>query len=163
MIKSSRTSSQRDPELEPLIAAFRSFRSTLFAGGLEFFVRTNLTIPQCRALYAIDQAGKLSGRQLARELGVSPAAVVPLCDRLERDGYVRRVPDTVDRRVTWLELTATGDGLLDEIATIGPSRLGPALARLSKTDREVLVRVLEELARDLGGEAQDQSPDPPRA
>lgn len=135
------------------MAALRRFRSALFGGALEFFIRTNLTIPQSRALYVIGQAGKLSGRQLARELEVSPAAVVPLCDRLERDGYVRRVPDTVDRRVTWLELTAAGEGLLDQIAAIGPSRLGRALARLSKSDRQVLVRVLEELAADLGTEA----------
>ncbi len=142
-----------DPQLEPLMSAFRRFRSTLLAGGLEFFMRTNLTMPQCRALYSIGQAGKLSGRQLARELGVTPAAVVPLCDRLERDGIVRRVPDTVDRRVTWLELTPEGDRLLEELATVGIDRLQPAVSRLSEADRQAMTRVLERLTADLLSEA----------
>jgi DNA-binding MarR family transcriptional regulator len=149
MIKPTKTILKRDPALEPLMAAFRRFRSTMFGGNLEFFVRYNLTIAQCRALFAIGQAGRLSGRQLARELRVSPAAVVPLCDRLERDGYVSRVPDTVDRRVTWFELTATGRELLEEIPWVGPSRMTRALAHLSVSDREALIRVLSSLADAL--------------
>src|ERR1700740_865430 len=103
MIKSAKTILKRDPALEPLMAAFRRFRATAFGGAmnLEFFVRNNLTIAQMRAMHAICQAERLSGRQLARELRVCPAAAGPLLGRLARDGYVAGVPDPVDRRVTW--------------------------------------------------------------
>src|SRR5215472_8926872 len=99
MIKSSRIIKAVDPNLEPLLAALRRFRSAFLAGSLEFFIRTNLTVPQCRALYAIGRAGRMSGRQLATEMEVSPAAIVSLCDRLERDGYLRRVPALGDREI----------------------------------------------------------------
>jgi DNA-binding MarR family transcriptional regulator len=153
MIKSTKTILRRDPALEPLMDAFRRFRSQAFGGAmnLELFVKNNLTIAQMRAMHAIRQAegGRLSGRQLARELHISPAAVVPLCDRLERDGHVARVPDTVDRRVTWFELTDSGKKTLEEISWASPSRMMRALARLEVRDREALIRILEKLADEL--------------
>ena len=151
MIKHAQTSFKRDPALEPLLAAFRRFRSNAMGGAmnLEFFVRNNLTIAQMRAMFAIAQEGRLSGRQLARALHISPAAVVPLCDRLERDGHVNRVPDTVDRRVTWFELSEGGKKTLEEISWVSPSRMMGALARLELHDREALVRILEKLADEL--------------
>jgi len=151
MIKSSKTILKRDPALEPLMSAFRRFRSNAFGGSmnLEFFVRNNLTIAQMRAMHAIGQAGRLSGRQLARELRISPAAVVPLCDRLERDGYVNRVPDTVDRRITWFELSAHGTKTMEEVSWASPSRMMGALARLELRDREALIRILGHLADEL--------------
>ncbi len=151
MIKSSKTILKRDPALEPLMAAFRRFRANAFGGAmnLEFFVKNNLTIAQMRAMYAIGQAERLSGRQLARELRISPAAVVPLCDRLERDGYVNRVPDTIDRRVTWFELSALGKKTLEEVSWVSPSRMMGALARLELRDREALIRILGHLADQL--------------
>src|SRR2546423_8568252 len=111
MIKSRKTILKRDPALEPLMTAFRRFRSNAFGGSmnLEFFVRNNLTIAQMRAMYSIAQSGRLSGRQLARALHISPAAVVPLCDRLERDGYEDRGPDTLDRRIIWFEPVDHGE------------------------------------------------------
>jgi len=142
---------QADPAMEPLMAAFRRFRANAMGGAmnLEFFVRNNLTIAQMRAMFAIAQEGRLSGRQLARALHISPAAVVPLCDRLERDGYVSRVPDTVDRRITWFELSESGTKTLEEISWVSPSRMMGALARLEMTDREALIRILESLANTL--------------
>jgi len=151
MIKSSKTILKRDPALEPLMSAFRRFRSNAFGGSmnLEFFVRNNLTIAQMRAMHAIGQAGRLSGRQLARELRISPAAVVPLCDRLERDGYVNRVPDTVDRRITWFELSAHGTKTMEAGSFVRPSRMMGDLARLELRDREALIRILGHLADEL--------------
>lgn len=156
MIKSSRIINPADPALEPLLSALRRFRSAFLAGSLEFFIRTNLTVPQCRALHAIGRAGRMSGRQLAAEMEVSPAAIVSLCDRLERDGYLRRVPDSVDRRVTWFELTAAGDNLLDEIVNVGPGRVGEALSVLTPKEQQLLVQVLDKLAASVASDSARQ-------
>jgi len=152
MIKSSRIINPANPIQKPLLAALRRFRSAFLAGSLEFFIRTNLTIPQCRALYAVGRAGRMSGRQLAAEMEVSPAAIVSLCDRLERDGYLRRVPDSIDRRVTWFELTVAGDSLLDKIVNVGPARVGEALSVLTPEEQQLLVKVLDKLAASAVGD-----------
>ncbi len=151
MIKSSRTNlASPSHEGEPLVGALKRFLGALGAGTMAVSLRTNLTMPQFRTLHTIGHLGRVSGRQLARELGVSPAAVVPLCDRLEKEGYIQRIADTADRRITWVQLTAAGASFFDEMAFVHRSRLEPALATLSVADRNTLSRLLDRLAAGLG-------------
>ncbi|WP_350278824.1 MarR family winged helix-turn-helix transcriptional regulator [Kribbella sp. HUAS MG21] len=60
-----------------------------------------------RILVATDDQPMTAGR-LASELGLSTGAVTTLIDRLERDGHVRRVRDTVDRRRVIIHYDQTG-------------------------------------------------------
>jgi DNA-binding MarR family transcriptional regulator len=58
-----------------------------------------------RALDVIDQHGRITAGQLARELRMSTGAVTTVVDRLERAGYARRVRDPEDRRRVLIEIT----------------------------------------------------------
>lgn len=140
-----------EPELEPAVAALQRFVSTFSAQAMELLLKLNLTMPQLRTLQTIDRLGRASGRQLAHELGISPASVVPLCDRLEEQGYIERVRDTDDRRICWFQLTPAGVGVREHRSAIR-SRLFPVLAKLSPSDRECLVRLLDSLAAAIGGD-----------
>lgn len=114
-----------------------------------FFMDVDLTMAQFRALVAIRRWGRHSGRDLARRLHVTPGSLVPLIDRLEEQGYVRRVPDLIDRRTTWLELTPKADRLFERMRGLGAARLGRAIAKLVPRDRAELIRLLNEVAAHL--------------
>src|SRR4051812_48206802 len=58
-----------------------------------------------RALDVIDQQGRITAGDLARELRLSTGAVTTLVDRLERAGFARRVADDLDRRRVLIEVT----------------------------------------------------------
>jgi DNA-binding MarR family transcriptional regulator len=58
-----------------------------------------------RAVDVIDQHGRITAGELARELRLSTGAVTALVDRLERAGYARRVRDQDDRRRVLIEVT----------------------------------------------------------
>ena len=58
-----------------------------------------------RALDVIDQHGRITAGDLARELRLSTGAVTALVDRLERANYARRVRDDDDRRRVLIEAT----------------------------------------------------------
>ena len=58
-----------------------------------------------RCLDIVDQHGQLSAGELARKSELSTGAITTLLDRLERAGYVRRIPDPADRRRVLVELT----------------------------------------------------------
>jgi DNA-binding MarR family transcriptional regulator len=60
-----------------------------------------------RALDVIDQHGRITAGDLARELRLSTGAVTALVDRLERAGYAKRTHDPDDRRRVLLEVTPT--------------------------------------------------------
>lgn len=47
--------------------------------------------------------GPQTASAIAREIRLTPAAVTSLIDRLEKRGFVRRVPDPNDRRKVWIE------------------------------------------------------------
>jgi DNA-binding MarR family transcriptional regulator len=144
-------------ELQPLISSLKRFSTTLSADLMEILFRLNLTIPQIRVMHAIRKEGRMSGRQLARELGVSPGAVVQVCDRLQEQGYLERIPDKEDRRVTWFQLTSSTHNLFEEMLALRRSRLLPALQQLSEGDREDLIRMLDEMSRVLESE-RDRDP-----
>jgi DNA-binding MarR family transcriptional regulator len=106
-------------------------------------------LAQMRALGQLRLWGRLSGRELAARLGVTPGTVVPLCDRLEEVGYIRRVPDREDRRLTWLELTSSGDELFRRLWMAGGEKVMEAIAQFTPEDRRTFERLLTQIAEYL--------------
>jgi DNA-binding MarR family transcriptional regulator len=56
------------------------------------------------ALDVLDWAGAISAGELAKRVGVTSGAITGVIDRLERDGWVRRVRDPGDRRKVIVEM-----------------------------------------------------------
>ena len=56
---------------------------------------------------------RLSHADIGKETGVAPANVTYQIDALRNEGYVRRVPNETDRRVTFVELTPKGEEVCD--------------------------------------------------
>lgn len=87
--------------------------------------------------------------ELAEKAGVARATMTGLIDTLERDGLVTRQPDTVDRRMMSVHLTARGREVLQAVLP-AHCRCTAALMRpLSEAERKTLVR----LANKIAGEA----------
>jgi DNA-binding MarR family transcriptional regulator len=149
------------PELEPVMVAMHRVRGLLTPEMMRVWLDLNVSMAQFQVLFHIWRHGRRSGRQLADQLGVTPGAVVGLCDRLAELGYVERERDRSDRRISWLMLTPAGVDMFERITAVPRSRLGPALAGLSAADRDDLTRVLNHLADALeaaGGDTIDRRP-----
>src|SRR5580765_7128414 len=99
----------------------------------EVFSRSGLSRGEVGALSALRIAGppyRLSPTRLARGLMMSSAGVTSRIDRLERRGFVRRLPDPNDRRGVIIELTDAGLDIVDA-----------AVAANSVSDRQLLERL----------------------
>ena len=48
---------------------------------------------------------RLISTQLAKLLGITRSAISQIVNRLEEEGVVRRVPDAVDRKIAYIEVT----------------------------------------------------------
>jgi DNA-binding MarR family transcriptional regulator len=77
------------------------------------YLGVNLT--DARAIDVIDQHGRITAGELAREIRLSTGAVTTLVDRLERAGLARRVRDDGDRRRVLIETTPVVAELSDRI------------------------------------------------
>jgi MarR family transcriptional regulator, transcriptional regulator for hemolysin len=140
-------------EVRSVMIAFGRQQAAFADDTASFFMDVQLTMAQFRALATIRRFGRQSGRELARRLRVTPGTLVPLVDRLEEQGYLRRVPDLADRRTTWLELTSKTDRLFERLWGLGAARLAGAVSQLIPKDRAELVRLLNQVATHLESKA----------
>jgi DNA-binding MarR family transcriptional regulator len=128
------------------------------AGHADFFEvidELGVTLTQFKIMHLLDFAGEeRTPSELARTIGLSPAAASRAADALARQGILRRRDDGEDRRVKWLSLTAKGHKVL---AHLTDARVN-AVARLTGSlDDEQRAALSEALAPLLTSEP-DSSP-----
>ena len=152
-------------DLRAVLAAAGRFAAAVEARSIALMLKLDVTIAQLRALMIIRRLGRSNGRQLSAALSLTPGAIVAVCDHLERRGYVRRVADTSDRRITWFELTDQGAAALEAppAAAVAKSRVKTLLAGLNESEREGFLKVANAFADALEsvlGAADPETSDP---
>ena len=83
--------------------------------------------------------------ELARSLGVSPAASSKNLDKLERLGLVSRTPSSEDRRVILLTASRHGKRLVREYEQLKAAQIAPVIEGLGSEKTELLCNLLEEV------------------
>ena len=81
------------------------------------FEPIHLPPSQILALVSIEERGSCTLGQLKKEMHVTAPTITGIIDRLERDGYVKRISDLKDRRVTNVILTKKGKGIIKQFRT----------------------------------------------
>jgi DNA-binding MarR family transcriptional regulator len=105
----------------------------------------HLTMSQLKIMLLLAVGGEISAHDLTATLGVSPATITGIVDRLTVQNLVTRREDRQDRRVRRLELTAAGRELVDGIITAGADRHRRLLERIEPAGLELVGRALEVL------------------
>ena len=122
--------------------------------------RTGVSATEFTALEVLEVAGRpLTPRELGFEVGLTSGAVTALIDRLERQGWLRRLPHPTDRRSVLLELTP--DAVAAGEREVGPwaEAMAEAASQLNPTAARAISRFLDqvaELARTHGDELLEQ-------
>jgi len=143
------------PDLDP--SASSAFMRLLRAGDEAFRVcESNLSahnLSQGRftvLMLLMDQSGHTqhpcTPAGLADLAGVARATMTGLIDTLEKDGLVRREPDTVDRRMMYVRLTPKGREALQELLPEYFQRIAALMRPLSENERRTLVGLLDKIA-----------------
>ncbi|HXS74162.1 MAG TPA: MarR family transcriptional regulator [Rhodanobacteraceae bacterium] len=108
-----------------------------------------LGFSQFVALKRLGTEGPMTAGELARLLNHNPGALTRLLDKLERQNYLRRVPDPDDRRVLRIELTASGRTLWKRINACGERVAERALDRSTEKERAQLQSLLNRVLDNL--------------
>lgn len=142
-------------ELGLALARRRSLRDPIAAScGVE----ADLSPPQIHTLLWLGIDGPLTMGDIARRASVTEKTGTGLVDRLERDGYVQRDRDAVDRRVVHVKLTARGQEAFDSIERHIREKLGTLLELLDAEDRRALFRILQHLIDRLEAPGEGDAP-----
>lgn len=86
----------------------KAFQKTL---DLELRKKVGVTISQLRVVVALIQHPGLTQKEIADKVGVEGATLVPIIDKMEKEGLLKRKPDSKDRRVNRIYLTSKSDSL----------------------------------------------------
>ena len=109
-----------------------------------------LTPPQVGVLRAVGELPGRSQQAIAEEFGVPPSRMVGFIDDLEAKGLVERRRDDHDRRVHLLHLSAAGEEILGELASVGRASERDLLSALTADERGKLFDWLTRIADQQG-------------
>lgn len=100
-------------------------------------------------LRAKAQGTLLRQRDLAEELKISGASVSVLINRLERDGYVKRVPHPDDRRSVAIQIQASSEQEVKETLSAMHTRMLEAVESLSEDEKAAVAKFLTALIESV--------------
>lgn len=140
-------------QINDLMAAFAGLRHAedLMTEAANAYMKLNRT--DMRALHflivAEHRAELATPGGIATHLGISTASTTKLLDRLERGGHITREQHPRDRRA--LVIRVTPETRRAAMSTVGrqQARRFSAAARLSATERDVVIRFITDMAQEL--------------
>lgn len=147
-MNSAGTASDRSFQLCRLVGRLR----TEFVAELESELTqrgVDLNFMQFLALKLLGDKSPRAPGELARALHYNPGAMTRLLDKLEKHGYLRRVPDPGDRRALHLELTTSGRSIRKQVIECSSAAAERVFDCISEREKDklhdVLSRVLEHI------------------
>lgn len=136
-------SSENEKHLTALFSILKRRDSIAFSDRKSHFNDTELRLIS-EVLSAKKENKRLISTRLAAKLGVTRSAISQVVDRLERKGVVKRVPDAVDRKIAYVEITEeTLEAYKEDIEAAGRF-VGRIVERFGKEKFERMCSLLEE-------------------
>lgn len=86
----------------------KAFQKTL---DLELRRNVGVTLGQWRIVASLVQQPGLTQKEIADKVGVEGATLVPMIDKMEKEGLLKRKQDPKDRRLNRIYLTKKADSL----------------------------------------------------
>jgi len=111
---------------------------------------TGVSPAQFQVLAHLMARGPLAQSELCELLSITPPSAVKLIDRMERDGWVAREADAVDRRVKRVVPTERTTAVWDELSIHSRQLLEQAYAGIDPQEIARAMEILGRVRRNLG-------------
>lgn len=132
-------------EVRQVLSAYLDAVSLVEPIQARLWRQARLTLVQARLLRRLRREPRWQS-DLGRGLGLSPASLTRLIDRLEERGLVTRRRDAEDRRRVVVSLAPPGEQLVGETRMLYGSALQRAVVAMPSERRQRLLESLRELA-----------------
>jgi DNA-binding MarR family transcriptional regulator len=150
---STSKTAQALPELEPGTLEVLQAATRVLAGVALRSVDVldgAVTLPQLRMLAVLADLGRARSVQVARALGLEASTVTRLADRMVAAGHVTRGTEPGHRGVVTLELTATGQELVNQVVAWREQELARILRQIPPARRIQVTNALRQLVEAAG-------------
>lgn len=146
--------SKNERYLNMVFSIFRKRETIVLSDKTTHFNNTELRLigEVLRAKY---EGKRLISTQLATLLGVTRSAVSQIVNRLEKEGVVQRVPDDVDRKIAYIEVTDEMLGLYDEDLNNCISFIGRVVKKFGEDKFNTMYDLVEEFMQMIDDEKEE--------
>lgn len=119
-----------------------------------------ISIPQYLCLNFLNHQPeyKATSTEIKKHLNLNASTVTGIISRLESRGYIAKLPNEVDKRSTYIYLTALGEKTVNTIPALSHEKLSEKLKNLSQNDLSKVQSSLELLVQFMEVESIDASP-----
>lgn len=111
--------------------------------------KARVTMPQVVVLDVLFRHPESKMTELARAINVTTAAVTGIIERLVRDGYVKRLSDPADRRITKVSLTGKGASTMRKMNEHRKHVTEKIFGMITEEERESYIKILEHIRDHL--------------
>ena len=96
----------------------------------------------------LEEGGGMTQKELTNRLEVQPGSVSEVLGKLESTGFIRRMPNDVDRRTIDISLTEKGETMAREAHEHRCERHRQMFTALSDEEKQTLLGLLEKINQD---------------
>lgn len=104
---------------------------------------------QAQVLLLLRRYSELSQRQLARMLGIEPATLSGILDRMERDGLINRIRHKSDRRKSTIVVRSSCERLCKAASECVAALMNKAIAGIAPEELNALRKSLKSITDNL--------------
>ena len=122
--------------------------------------KLGLTSSQWKIILALNSFDGLSQRELADKIYVDSSTLVPVIDKMEKNGLLERKPDPEDRRHNRLYLTKKSESVVDSIIETVLQLRKTLYKGLSKDDLELMRPILKRIVDNADKLMNKPKPEP---
>lgn len=122
-----------------------------FQRSLDIELRRNakVTLSQWRVVGALVLQPGLTQKEIADKMGIEGATLVPMIDKMEKDGLLKRKPDLTDRRVNRIYLTSKSDSLWESMTECALKIRRSSTKNISENDIQITIDTLRKISKNL--------------
>jgi MarR family transcriptional regulator for hemolysin len=122
-----------------------------FQKALDAELRKNVgvTISQWRVIGTLTRYPGLTQKEIADRVGIEGSTLVPIIDKMEKDGFVKRKLDNQDRRINRIYLTNKTDDLWNSMIECALRIRKLSTKEIPEEQIKTMLEVLKKISKNL--------------
>ena len=116
---------------------------------LELREKVGVTLSQWRVVWALVLQPGLTQKEIAEKVWIEGATLVPVIDKMEKEGLLKRKPDLNDRRVNRIYLTSKADSLWESMKECAIRIRKLSTKNIPEIDIQVTLDTLRKISDNL--------------
>lgn len=112
-------------------------------------MKLGTTRVQWIALYYLGKGNFISQKELSEKMNIKESSVARLIDRMERDGFVVRMKNEADKRITNLSLTSKGKEYRNKLLPEGEKFQQILSEGISSKEMKIFKKVLAKMVYNV--------------